>query len=793
MYDETPPTFTRPANITVYRDATCQYDASVTATGDVTDEYDNCSTGLQATFSDVVNDADLCNVIITRTWSLKDDCGNLAADQVQIITVRDIIPPVFETPPPAATYQCVDDVPAPGYLTWTDNCDGTGQVLGVDTSNDSFCNNQSGNVNAGNGTAKTITISGTGLMASDVDLVELAFQTNQGKGRAEFTLIAPSGDAIILVGPYCDGTIYCDDNDQSTDERYEVTFHRCSSPYDKWDNSVYIPTGAVDRKPYGGTIDNTPNETYIANLIPAFTGTYVDCFEKLSGSMDGTWTLYSRKQSTVNGEVKYEFHCITPDTQEGCRQFITRTWSYTDQCGNTGSVNQSITVNDTKPPVIVDVPDYTLAECNQAWPESLATTWSDNCNEAGGTIIAVAGEPVTGDCTQYRDYTFNVMDNCGNAAIPAVTRVTRHFDETDPVITCPANVQKVVAESGRSATLTHAEIGTATATDNCTVPVTNIVGVRSDGHALDAPYPYGTTTITWTATDGCGNFSSCTQTVIVTTGCVDIQAWVYLEGSSVDRGGGSTYTVPMRTDLNHRAVDEYDANFLVLPGQTYYSNLYGENIYTLPGQPYNVAPWNYFGNEGITFDSHNNTAEGTANYPSTVTDWVLVSLRDTPEGTGGPVCRKAALLHNDGHIEFIGSGFDCCELDFNKKYYLVIEHRNHLIVMSHEALTISSGTLIYDFRNKQSYINDPYNTGIFLGQKQILPGVYAMFAGNGDQIATGKADTDITVDDRSLWQSENGIIGRYKNGDYNLNGDTNVNDRIVWEKNVGGFTSVIRD
>src|SRR5206468_4160195 len=51
--DNTAPTFTRPADITIYTDASCSYDASVSATGDVTNEADNCSTGLQATYTDV--------------------------------------------------------------------------------------------------------------------------------------------------------------------------------------------------------------------------------------------------------------------------------------------------------------------------------------------------------------------------------------------------------------------------------------------------------------------------------------------------------------------------------------------------------------------------------------------------------------------------------------------------------------------------------------------------------------------------------------------------------------------
>jgi len=105
-----PPTFTRPADITIYRDENCSYDASTSATGDVTNEADNCGVG-QATYSDAVNASNPCSVIITRTWSLVDNCGNAAADQVQTITVEDNTSP-SATAPTAVALTCATELPA---------------------------------------------------------------------------------------------------------------------------------------------------------------------------------------------------------------------------------------------------------------------------------------------------------------------------------------------------------------------------------------------------------------------------------------------------------------------------------------------------------------------------------------------------------------------------------------------------------------------------------------------------------------------------------------------------------
>ncbi|WP_235299751.1 HYR-like domain-containing protein, partial [Portibacter marinus] len=72
--DTIPPTFTVPTDLTIYKDDDCLYDAGIGQTGDVTDEMDNCSVGLEATFTDVES-IGVCDdeTVITRTWTLVDD------------------------------------------------------------------------------------------------------------------------------------------------------------------------------------------------------------------------------------------------------------------------------------------------------------------------------------------------------------------------------------------------------------------------------------------------------------------------------------------------------------------------------------------------------------------------------------------------------------------------------------------------------------------------------------------------------------------------------------------------
>ncbi|MCF8274745.1 MAG: gliding motility-associated C-terminal domain-containing protein, partial [Flavobacteriaceae bacterium] len=101
---------------------------------------DNCSGNITVAGVDSFDNSNPCNVIITRTWTFTDTCGNTSS-VAQLITVSDNISPVAPAAPADITYECIDDVPVAGNLTAVDNCSGNITVGGVDNiDNSNTCN-----------------------------------------------------------------------------------------------------------------------------------------------------------------------------------------------------------------------------------------------------------------------------------------------------------------------------------------------------------------------------------------------------------------------------------------------------------------------------------------------------------------------------------------------------------------------------------------------------------------------------------------------------------------------------
>ncbi|MDZ7900146.1 MAG: Ig-like domain-containing protein [Arcicella sp.] len=234
--------------------------------------------------------------------------------------------------------------------------------------------------------------------------------------------------------------------------------------------------------------------------------------------------------------------------------------------------------------------------------------------------------------------------------------------------------------------------------------------------------------------------------------CVNFNLKVLLEGPL------NTTTGLMSNLLNTRGL---------LPGQT----PIGATATPTPnGQPYSGAPWNYAGTEVMPIGG----------YAADIVDWVLVSLR-TDSLTTSPVFRAAGLLHQDGSITFASPCFTIA----NGSYYVLIEHRNHMGVMSDKKVLVTSGTLTYDFTTKDSYaLTNPPSYG------QKLKGTkYVMYAADHKKTLTND-NYDINAADSNLWKVQSGIFDRYMSGDYNFDADVNSADNTLWKFNSGRFSGV---
>ncbi len=457
-------------------------------------------------------------------------------------------------------------------------------------------------------------------------------------------------------------------------------------------------------------------------------------------------------------------------------QIINRTWV----SSVTGVIcTQTITVMDNIPPSIICPANVTVSCAGQVPSVNIASVLrSDNC--AGIVIVTHIGDVKTNQ-TCVNNFkivrTYRATDACGNSATCSSTITV--LDNVVPQIHCPQDLV-LSCETGINYTIViNNWINSAYATDGCDANLS----ITSDYDGISIPdfSCSGGMVVIFRATDLCGNSSTCTASIFKP--CFTIETGVYLEGAAIASDGGDNYNLPMRTSLN---------DIRLLPGQALLDPFFGVK-YSPPGQPYRSAPWNYQGTEGNLFDSGGNPLNGDAGYPYTVVDWVLVSMRLDSAGSVGPVCQAAALLHSDGRIQFV-KPMNCCGVKESTKYYILIEHRNHLIVMSNIRLSFVNHRLSYDFRFQQSWETPGFpGHNLFAREKEILPGRYAMLSGNGNQTISLNSDTDINFDDRSYWESQNGTLGAYRIGDFNLNGDTNFNDRISWERNNGMFTSVPRN
>jgi hypothetical protein len=275
-------------------------------------------------------------------------------------------------------------------------------------------------------------------------------------------------------------------------------------------------------------------------------------------------------------------------------------------------------------------------------------------------------------------------------------------------------------------------------------------GTASSTSPLPSTNSVGTTTyfVSQTVND-CESDRAQTEVQVslptTTTTCISTK--VFLEGAL----SGTT----MSTRLSQLGL---------LPGQSPANAL---AMATPAGQPYKTAPWNYNGNESLD------------GYTNDIVDWVLVSLRISPQDPSTTIYKTAAILRKDGVVSMVSG---CPTLKTGQAVYVAVEHRNHIGAVSHEAVSALNGEITYDFTKNQSYIPPSVPAS---GQLQV-GSVFCLIAADGSKASF----SEINANDASVWQSDNGKFGVYRLSDFNLDGEINANDGSIWRRNNGKFSGV---
>ncbi|HNL38898.1 MAG TPA: HYR domain-containing protein, partial [Saprospiraceae bacterium] len=186
----------------------------------------------------------------------------------------------------------------------------------------------------------------------------------------------------------------------------------------------------------------------------------------------------------------------------------TVTMRATDANSNTATCLITVTVTDQTPPSITCPANATVAagaNCSATLASyTAAATASDNCtaspaktqSPATGTVLPLGAQIVT----------LTATDAAGNPGTCSFTVTVT--DQTAPSITCPNSITQANTTNQCGANVSFAN---ATATDNCTASPT----ITNLGAASGSFFPVGTTSVTFRATDGAGNSSTCSFTVTV--------------------------------------------------------------------------------------------------------------------------------------------------------------------------------------------------------------------------------------------------------------------------------------
>ena len=251
---------------------------------------------------------------------------------------------------------------------------------------------------------------------------------------------------------------------------------------------------------------------------------------------------------------------------------VTVTLTATDAAGLTDTCTANVTIIDQVAPTAV-CQDITVQLDATGNVTITAADVDNGSSDACGGAVTLALTPSSSfDCDDLgaNTVTLFVTDASGNSSFCTATVTVE--DSVAPTITCAADQTQNLDAGLCTAAVT---VVGPTISDNCSIAsITNDFNSTAD--ASD-DYPLGTTTVTWTLTDGSGNTATCTQDIVVTDNqapvavCQDITV-------QLDATGAVTINA---SDLDGGSTDCSSMTFAVSPSSTFDCDDIGPNTVTL--------------------------------------------------------------------------------------------------------------------------------------------------------------------------------------------------------------------
>ncbi|MBL1281601.1 MAG: hypothetical protein COA33_015095, partial [Fluviicola sp.] len=483
--DVTNPTASNPIAVNIE----CIFDLPPTDITVVTDEADNCTAVPVVLWVSDVSNGQTCPEVITRTYSITDDCNNQIL-VTQTITVNDITNPTASNPLPVTVPGGPSPVVDITVVTdEADNCTANPVVAWVSDVSDlnpcpetiirtysitDDCNNQI-------------------LVTQTITITDPISPTGTAPGpiNVECIFDVPAPDPLLITDEADNQgvptVLWVDD--VSDNQSCPETIIRTYSITDICLNQILVTQTITVNDVTAPTASNP-------------TTVNVECIFDVPAN---DITVVTDEADNCTPVPVVTFIGDASDNQT-CPETITRTYRITDDCGNFSDVFQTIIVNDVTNPTASN-PIAVNVECIFDVPVTditVVTDEADNCT-AVPVVLWVSDASNGQTCPEIITRTYSITDDCNNQIL--VTQTITVNDITNPTGSNPLPV----TVPGGPAPVVDITVVTDEA-DNCTAnPVVAWVSDVSDNQ----PCPE-TIIRTYSITDDCNNQILVTQTITIT-------------------------------------------------------------------------------------------------------------------------------------------------------------------------------------------------------------------------------------------------------------------------------------